>query len=257
MEFKGEINLRILPIEISKLTILSKGAGTDYVCHKYFYTDFKVCKHIDFLNRKVSYHFYNENNERTELRTFSFDENPEESTETGCKKFDYNNGKLIAEIYFRNEGKKDILKYEGKFTYDEKGIVREDYYYPNEIYSIFYKFRSRNKIVTKVFPDSDENFEYYFDENDFLKKTINFKTESYCQINEYEYQDGRLHRLITYPNLKYKKNFFSKEIKLLQNPMFIHESKFFYDKDGLLIKEIKTDLIDNYEVEVLHYQYEK
>ena len=39
--------------------------------------------------------------------------------------------------------------------------------------------------------------------------------------------------------------------------MFIHESKFFYNEDGLLIKEIKTDLIDNYEVEVLHYEYEK
>ena len=255
MEFKGEINLTTLPIEISKLTILSKGASKDFVCHKYFYKDFKLSKHIDFINWKISYHSYNKNSERTELRTFSFDENPEESKQIGFKKFDYENGKLITESYFINDGKEDILKYEGKFTYNEKGIVREDYYYPNETYSILYEFK--NKILAKVFPNDDGDFEYHYDENDFVKKTINFKTENYCEINEYEYQDGRLHKLIRYPNLKYEKNFFSNEIKLLQKPMFIHESKFSYNKDGLLIKEIKTDLIDNYEVEVLHYEYEK
>lgn len=118
----------------------------------------------------------------------------------------------------------------------------EDYHYPNETHSIFYKFRKKNKITTKVFPNSDGNYEYHYDENGFLKKTINFKTENYCQINEYEYQDGRLSKLTAYPNLQFKYIYFSNKIKLLQQPQFIHENKFFYNKDGVLIKEIKTDI---------------
>lgn len=70
MEFKGQINLRTLPIDISTLIIYSKGKSDDFVCHKYFYKNFKLTKHIDFLNKKVSHHSYNKNNERTELRTF-------------------------------------------------------------------------------------------------------------------------------------------------------------------------------------------
>ncbi|WP_452231539.1 hypothetical protein [Lacinutrix sp. MEBiC02595] len=257
MEFKGHINLRTSTFDSGKLTISSKGKSENFICHQYFYANSKLTKHIDFINWKISHHTYNQNGERIELRTFSFDENPEISELEGYKKFEYENGNLITENHFLIYGKEEKLEYEGKYIYSGKELIREDFHYPNEIYTINYKFDKKKNILTKVFPNDDGNCEYYYDENGFLKKFINFKENNYCQINEYEYKNNRLHKLIEYPILKFKKNLFSYKIKLLGKKQFIHENEFFYDENGMLIKEVKTDILDNYEIDVIRYEYEK
>ena len=257
MEFKGHVNLRISTFESGKLTIKSKGNNEDFVCDEYYYNDFKLTKHINFVNWRVNYHTYNQSSERIELRTFSFDESPNKTELEGFKKFEYENGNLIKEKHFLIYGKEEKLEYEAKFTYSENKLIREDFYYPNEVYSINYKFDKKNNLLIKVFPNKDGNCEYHYDENGFLKKFINFKKNNYCQINEYEYLNNRLHKLIEYPILKFKKSLFTNKIKLLEKGNFIHENEFLFDKDGILIKEIKTDILDNYQVDVLEYEYEK
>ncbi len=256
MENKGQINLTTLPIDINELRIYSKDKEEDFICHKYFYKNHKLIKHIDFINWRTSHYSYNIDGSIAELKLFSFQENPEESKLIGFKKFVYENAVLIGENYFVNVNNEHKLEYEGKFTYAEKRLIKQDFYYPNEIYSISYKFRKKNRIITKNYPDKDGDFEYHYDKNGYLKKTIDFKRNDYCKINEYEYFDGRLNKLIAYPILKYKKKHFSNKIELLQKPDFIHETEFIYD-NGILIKEIKTDIIDNYQIEVLHYEYIK
>jgi len=257
VEFKGHINLRISIFNTGKLTISSKGKDKDFICHEYYYSDYKLIKHIDFINWKVSQHTYNENGERIELRTFSFDENPESSELDGYKKFEYVKGNLISENHFIIIGKEEKLEYEGKFTYSEKELVREDFHYSNEIYTIEYKFNKKKNILTKVFPNNDGKCQYHYDENGFLTKFINFKGNNYCQINEYNYRNNRLEKLIEYPILKFKKSLFSGNIKLLEKEPFIHENEFFYDDNGILIKELKTDILNNHEIDVLEYEYKK
>ena len=257
MEFKGHIDLRNSTFDSGKLTISSKGEDENFICHQYFYNDKKLTKHIDFINWKISHHSYNQYGERIELRTFSFDENPEKHELEGYKRFEYKNGNLVVENHFLFNGKEERLEYEGKYTYSGKELIREDFYYPNDIYTINYKFDKKKNILTKVFPKNDGNCEYYYDKNGFLKKFINFKENNYCQINEYEYENNRLHKLIEYPVLKYKKSFFSNKIKLLEKEQFIHENEYFYDDNGMLIKEVKTDILDNYEIDVSQYEYEK
>jgi len=256
MEFKGHTNLRKLPIDFSSLTISAICENENFICHKYYYNDRKLIKHIDFINWKVSFHSYNENNERIELRTYSFDTNPEESDLEGYKRFEYEKGNLIREYHYIIIEKVAKLEYEGKYIYSEQQLVREDFYYPNETYTINYKFEDNNNILTKVYPNNDGNYEYHFDKNGFLKKAINFKRNNYCQVNEYNYRDGRLHKLITYPILQYEKSVMSNDFKLLHQPQFIHENEFYYDSNGMLIKEIKTNIIDNFEIENLKYEYE-
>jgi hypothetical protein len=256
MEFKGHINLRTSHFDSGKLVINSKGNDEDFVSSEYYYKNHKLTKHIDFINWTVSFHKYNSQNERIELRTFSFQENPENLELEGYKEFEYENGKVIKENHFIIKGKEEILEYEGKFTYSEKELVREDFHYPNEIYTINFEFDEKKNILTKIFPNKDGNCEYHFDENGFLKKFMNFK-KNYCQIYLYEYRNNRLHKLIEYPNLKFKKTMFSKSIKFLEKGQFINESEFFYDNYGILIKEVKTDILNNYEIETMLYEYEK
>jgi hypothetical protein len=109
-----------------------------------------------------------------------------------------------------------------------------------------FKFDEKKNILTKVSLNKDGNCKYHYDENGFLKKFINFKENNYCQINEYQYQNNRLHKLIEYLILKFKKGLFSNKIKLLEKGQFINESEFFYDNNEVLVKEMKTDILNNY-----------
>jgi hypothetical protein len=256
MEFKGHNNLRISTFDSGKLIISSNGKDEKFISDEYQYKNYKLTKHIDFINWRISYHTYNKNNERIELRTYSFEENPKNAELEGYKKFEYENGKLINENHFIITGKEEKLEYEGKFTYLGKELVREDFHYPNEIYTMHFKFDEKKNILTKVFPNKDGYCEYHYDENGFLKKFINFKENNYCQINEYQYQNNRLHKLIEYPILKFKKSLFSNKTKLLEKGQFINESEFFYDNNEVLVKEVKTDILNDYGIETLQYEYE-
>ncbi|WP_026932622.1 hypothetical protein [Christiangramia echinicola] len=257
MEFKGHPNIKKSTLDSGKLSVSSIIKNKKFICHEYFYENNKLKKHIDFINWKISHHSYNQGGERIELRTYSFDEKPEKNKLEGYKNFEYKNGNLIKESHYLFDGKVDKIEYEGKFIYSGKELILEEYHYPNEIYTINYKFDKNKNLLIKYFSDNSGKCEYYYDDKGFLKKFIHFKPNKYCQINHYEYRNNRLHKLIEYPILKFKKKFLTNKIELLEKEQFIHENEFFYNDNGLLIREVKTDILDNYEIDVLQYKYEQ
>lgn len=129
MEFKGYNNLRISTFDSGKLIISSNGKYEKFISDEHQHKNYKLTKHIDFINWRISYHTDNKNNERIELRTYLFEENPKNAELEGYKKFKYENSKLINENHFIITGKEEKLEYEGKFTYLGKELVREDFHY--------------------------------------------------------------------------------------------------------------------------------
>lgn len=256
MTLKGHSDILKDASGYSKALIFSKNEEEDFVHKEYTFKDGKVIQITDYINWIISKYEYNHENDFV-VRFYRFDEDPNKATLDSSKNITSVNGLEVKETLYEIEEGELQKVYTGEKSYEEGLLVKEVYKYTDFDYVIEHSWKSKKSIKTTKYPEGDGEIQYLFDSEGFLKEYLFFKHEGYCQKIEYKYLDGKLHKMIEFPHLPFKKSIFKKDIKLQGQPDFIHETTFHYNKDTqLLEKEVKIDTLNDTKIETTYYKYE-
>lgn len=255
MNFKGLFSLLNPPLAYSKSIIYSFNEGEESIHKEYTYANGKVQKIVDHINFIVS-EYDHLNDEDFVVHFYRFEETPVDKIIDSIKEISEPGGKQTKEmLYDVIDGEKSKV-YSGELKYDGDYLIEENYFYPDQRYTIKYDWNKNNSICNITHVGETQKLKYTFNKNGQLIESLNFQYEGTVKKTDYEYKDGKLFKLTDFPHLDYKNKLIGNGIKITGKAQFMNETEHYYFGNGLLEKEVTKDYDTKEVLKTVYYKYE-
>lgn len=251
-QFKGHPDVQTMPKNISKLVVSLNDEKESMVFNEYYYEAGKLIKHIDHIEHSLLQYHYNEEGNLTEERQLGFDKSPDKSSLEGYAKLEYKENKLIKETLYWILDKKECLQYENSKNYVGDLLMQDNYRSPKETYTVQQSYDEAGNLIKVVFGENERIHTLKYNDEGYVIERIIFKPKQDYSKQVFSYQQGRLHKTNEYFYLALDTMYDAKE----EDIKATLEQEYWYDAQGLLIKQTITDLLENKILNKLVYQYE-
>ncbi|WP_299458551.1 rhomboid family intramembrane serine protease [uncultured Microscilla sp.] len=249
--FKGHTYLYEVPEGICKLVISLTQDTKSTIYQEYVYEEGKLMKHIDYINHQVLKCLYDQDKNLIEQCFLSFNKQPDKASLEVYKRFDYTKNKLIKETFYWVVAQTKHLQYEATKTYAGDLLIQDEYHSLEETYTITQSYDTEGNLKEVLYNEGERKHILKYDNEGYLIELIVLEPKQTYSKQTFSYQQGRLHKTIEYSYLA---------LETMQNNEeadAIIEYEYWYNAQGLVTKEIITDVLHQQVLSEFVYNYER